>query len=61
MSAPIPAPQGRGMTISDQVGRWARRTPDRVAVRLARVRLAHRQAGQLNVATALSDKVEFMQ
>ena len=33
MSAPIPVLQGRGMTISDQVGRWARRAPDRVAVR----------------------------
>lgn len=33
MSAQIPRLQGRGMTISDQVARWARRTPDAVALR----------------------------
>ena len=33
MSAEIPRLQGRGMTTSDQLARWARRTPDAVALR----------------------------
>jgi fatty-acyl-CoA synthase len=33
MSVPVPVLQGRGMTMSDQLARWARRTPDATAVR----------------------------
>ena len=33
MSVPIPALQGRGMTMSDQLARHARKTPDAVALR----------------------------
>src|SRR3954449_3057692 len=33
MARVIPALQGRGMTISDQLGRWARTTPDAWALR----------------------------
>src|SRR3954465_5605032 len=33
MSVQIPVLQGRGMTMSDQLARWARRTPDVAALR----------------------------
>ena len=33
MSVQIPVLQGRGMTTSDQLARWARTTPDAAAVR----------------------------
>ncbi len=33
MSVHIPRLQGRGMTMSDQLARWARRTPDAPALR----------------------------
>ena len=33
MARVIPTLQGRGMTMSDQLGRWARTTPDAWALR----------------------------
>src|SRR4051812_25166658 len=33
MTVPIPVLQGRGMTMSDQLARWARTTPDGAAAR----------------------------
>lgn len=58
MSAPISVPQGRGMTVSDQVGRWARRTPDRVAVRFGEAGRTYAELDErvTRLARALADR-----
>ena len=46
MARVIPTLQGRGMTTSDQLARWARRTPDAVALRFDGAGLTYAELDQ---------------
>src|SRR3954449_2771045 len=58
MSVQIPVLQGRGMTTSDQLARWARRTPDVAALRFEGTGLTYRELDErvTRLARALADR-----
>src|SRR4051812_15838272 len=58
MSVQIPVVQGRGMTMSDQLARWARRTPDVAALRFEGAGLSYAEldARVSRLARALSER-----
>ncbi len=58
MSVAIPRLQGRGMTMADQLGRWARRTPDATALRFDGSGRSYAELDQrvTRLARALADR-----
>src|SRR3954469_5644346 len=58
MSVQIPVLQGRGMTTSDQLARWARRTPDVAALRFEGTGLTYRELDErvTRLARALAER-----
>jgi len=58
MSVQIPVLQGRGMTTSDQLARWARRTPEVAALRFDGTGLSYRELDErvTRLARALADR-----
>src|SRR3954465_12609574 len=58
MSVQIPVLQGRGMTTSDQLARWARRTPDVAALRFEGTGLTYGELDErvTRLARALADR-----
>ncbi|MGY1739083.1 long-chain-fatty-acid--CoA ligase [Geodermatophilus sp. SYSU D00684] len=58
MDDPTPRLQGRGMTTADQLARWARRTPDAVAVRFAGTGRTYAELDErvTRLARALADR-----
>ena len=58
MSVQVPVLQGRGMTMSDQLARWARRTPDATAVRCGGSGLTYAELDDrvTRLARALADR-----
>src|SRR3954451_15019608 len=58
MSVQIPVLQGRGMTTSDQLARWARRTPEVAALRFDGTGLTYRELDErvTRLARALADR-----
>ena len=61
MSAEIPRLQGRGMTTSDQLARWARRTPDAVALRFEGTGRSYAELDErvTRLARALADDATY--
>src|SRR6185437_3548329 len=58
VSVAIPRLEGRGMTISDQLARWARRTPDVIALRFEGTGRSYAEwdARVTRLANALADR-----
>src|SRR4051812_44171062 len=58
MSVQIPVLQGRGMTMSDQLAGWARRTPDVPALRFDGTGLTYAELDErvTRLARALADR-----
>src|SRR5215210_4526429 len=58
MSVPIPALQGRGMTMSDQLARHARKTPDAPALRFEGTGRSYAELDErvTRLARALADR-----
>jgi fatty-acyl-CoA synthase/long-chain acyl-CoA synthetase len=58
LTVPIPVLQGRGMTMSDQLARWARRTPDAVALRFEGAGLTYAELDErvTRLARALAER-----